>query len=132
VTISRAPLPKIEAFRARMGWGFRWLSSYHTDFNQDYHVSFSPDLKEVDYNYRQRPFFSAECPGISVFAKDRDGRVYHTYSCYERGLDMLNGAYHLLDLTPKGRDEAGLPHSIAWVRHHDRYDPPPVRVTPRK
>jgi predicted dithiol-disulfide oxidoreductase (DUF899 family) len=132
VTISRAPIEKIEAFRARMGWAFRWLSSYHTDFNRDYHVTFPPDATEVHYNYRQRPFFSPEGPGISVFARDRDGAVYHTYSCYERGLDMLNGAYHLLDLTPKGRDEAGLPHTMAWVRHHDRYDPPPVRVTLRK
>jgi predicted dithiol-disulfide oxidoreductase (DUF899 family) len=131
VTISRAPLPKIEAFRARMGWTFRWLSSYHTDFNQDYHVTFSPDAQEVEYNFRRRPFFSPELPGVSVFVKDANGVVYHTYSCYERGLDMLNGAYHLLDLTPKGRDEEG-PHSMAWVRHHDRYEPEPVRLTLRR
>jgi predicted dithiol-disulfide oxidoreductase (DUF899 family) len=125
VAISRAPLHKLEAFKQRMGWTFKWLSSADTDFNYDYHVSFSPqDLAkgEIYYNYRpnQRPM--AELPGLSVFYKDQSGSIFHTYSCYERGLDMLNAGYHLLDLLPKGRDEEGLPHTMAWLRHHDRYE----------
>ena len=95
-------------------------------------MSFSPEEKEAEYNYARSEFSSPERPGFSVFFKDGDGTVYHTYSSYGRGLDMLNGAYHLLDLTAKGRDEAGLPHSMAWVRHHDRYDAEPVRVTLRR
>ena len=125
VAVSRAPLEKIEAFRRRMGWAFKWVSSHGNDFNRDFHVSFEPDelaKGDVYYNYERRRFGSDEAPGISVFAKAPDGQVFHTYSCYARGLDMLNTAYHYLDLVPKGRDEDTLPHTMAWVRHHDRYE----------
>jgi predicted dithiol-disulfide oxidoreductase (DUF899 family) len=124
VAVSRAPLPEIEAFQKRMGWRFRWLSSYGSDFNADFHVSFSADELaegEVYYNYHMTSFPSEEGPGASVFYKDADGTVFHTYSAYARGLDMLVGAYNYLDLVPKGRDEAALPWTMAWVRHHDRY-----------
>jgi predicted dithiol-disulfide oxidoreductase (DUF899 family) len=124
VVVSQAPLSRIEAFRKRMGWSFKWVSSLGTDFNHDYHVSFTPeDLAkgEVDYNYARRKTSMTELPGISVFCRDESGTVFHTYSCYERGLDMMNAAYHYLDLVPKGRDETGLPYTQAWVRHHDKY-----------
>jgi predicted dithiol-disulfide oxidoreductase (DUF899 family) len=124
LAVSRAPLAQIEAFKQRMGWRFRWVSSYENDFNQDYHVSFTPDEMaqgEVYYNYGMTEFPSEEAPGISAFYKDPDGAIFHTYSAYARGLDMLVGAYNYLDLVPKGRDEAALPWTMAWVRHHDRY-----------
>jgi len=123
VAISRAPLDKIEAFRKRMGWSFPWYSSHGSDFNFDYHVSFRPEDRaqgEVEYNYRPIKTTMSELPGISVFFRDEDGAVYHTYSTYARGLDMLNGAYHMLDLVPKGRDEEG--RGQFWVRLHDRYE----------
>jgi len=124
VAISRAPLPKLQAFAKRLGWSFKWLSSFDSDFNYDYHVSFKPEDRaggKVIYNYAASKMDMSELPGISVFYKDADGQVFHTYSCYARGLDMMNTAYHYLDLLPKGRDEAGLPHSMAWVRLHDQY-----------
>jgi predicted dithiol-disulfide oxidoreductase (DUF899 family) len=107
-----------------MGWRVRWVSSLHTDFNRDYQVSFTPDelaTGQVYYNYARGPFGVSEAPGFSVFFKDPDGAIYHTYSCYSRGLDMLNGAYHLLDLVPKGRDEAGLSYTMEWLERHDEY-----------
>lgn len=125
VTVSRAPLAKLEAFKRRMGWNFRWVSSLGSDFNFDFHVSFTDAEKaagQVAYNYGERMFFSSEGPGMSVFRRGEDGAVYHTYSCYARGLDPLNGAYQLLDLTPNGRDEAGLPYPMAWVRLRDKYE----------
>jgi len=124
LAVSRAPLARIEAFKKRMGWRFKWVSSYGNDFNRDYHVSFAPDEMakgEVYYNYAMGEFPSEEAPGISAFYQDPGGAVFHTYSAYARGLDMLVGAYNYLDLMPKGRDEAALPWSMAWVRHHDRY-----------
>ena len=124
VVISHAPIAEIEAFKKRMGWKFEWVSSFGTDFNFDYHVSFAPEQQSagpVDYNYKTMPFPSDEAPGLSVFAKDAAGEVFHTYSTYERGLDILVGTYNFLDLTPKGRDEDGLAFSMSWVRHHDRY-----------
>ena len=124
VAISRAPLARIEAFQQRMGWRFRWLSSHGNDFNYDFHVSFRPEEMaggEVYYNYRRGDFPSEEAPGLSAFYKDADGNVFHTYSTYARGLDILMGAYNLLDMAPKGRDEAALPWTMAWVHHHDRY-----------
>ncbi|HSA82102.1 MAG TPA: thioredoxin family protein [Geminicoccaceae bacterium] len=124
LAVSHAPLAQIEAFKRRMGWRFKWVSSYGNDFNHDYHVSFTPDEMaqgEVDYNYRMGEFPSEEAPGLSAFYKDPAGAVFHTYSAYARGLDMLLGAYNYLDLAPKGRDEADLPWTMAWVRHHDRY-----------
>jgi predicted dithiol-disulfide oxidoreductase (DUF899 family) len=123
--VSRATLPEIEAFKKRMGWRFKWVSSFGSDFNYDYHVSFTKDelaKGEVYYNYGMQKFPSEEGPGLSVFSKDREGNVFHTYSSYSRGLDILLGAYNFLDMVPKGRDEAGLAHSMAWVRHHDKYN----------
>ncbi|HEY7247929.1 MAG TPA: DUF899 domain-containing protein [Xanthobacteraceae bacterium] len=125
VAISRAPYAKLASYRARMGWSFKWFSSSGNDFNRDYHVSHTAEeLAQGDayYNYgRQKPYAS-EAPGISVFFKDADGAVFHTYSCYARGLDMLNGAYHYLDLLPKGRDEARLRFHSDWLRRHDEYE----------
>ena len=120
VAVSTAPMATLEAFRKRMGWSFPWVSSGGTAFNQDFGVSPRPGEK-VDYNFGTSKSDMDELPGISVFARDGSGAVYHTYSCYARGLDMLNGAYHYLDLVPKGRDEAGLPFTMSWVRHHDKY-----------
>jgi predicted dithiol-disulfide oxidoreductase (DUF899 family) len=123
--ISRAPLAQIEAFKKRMGWHFPWASSNRSDFNFDYDVSFRDQDRvngKVYYNYRTTEFPVEEAPGLSVFAKNSNGSVYHTYSSYGRGLDILIGAYNYLDLTPKGRDENGLSFSMAWVRHHDKYE----------
>jgi predicted dithiol-disulfide oxidoreductase (DUF899 family) len=122
--VSRAPLAEIEAFKKRMGWKFQWVSSSGNDFNFDYHVSFTPEEQssgKVYYNYATDKFRSEEAPGASVFAKDAAGEVFHTYSSYARGLDILMGSYNFLDLVPKGRDEDGLPFTMSWVRHHDRY-----------
>jgi predicted dithiol-disulfide oxidoreductase (DUF899 family) len=124
VAISRAPLPKLQAFAKRLGWSFKWLSSFGSDFNYDYNVSFAPeDLADgrAVYNYAANRMNMSDMPGISVFFKDADGNVFHTYSTYGRGLDMMNTAYHYLDLLPKGRDEADLPHTMSWVRLRDQY-----------
>ena len=125
VMVSRAPLPKIEAFKRRMGWQFPWVSSHGNSFNHDFHVHFTPEERAkgaVYHNYRMEPFPSEEAPGASVFYKDpATGDVFHTYSTFGRGLDTMVGTYVLLDLVPKGRDEDGLPFPMAWVRHHDRY-----------
>lgn len=124
VAVSRAPLAKIEAFKRRMGWTFKWVSSFGSDFNRAFNVSFAPDELggEVLYNYEQQKFPADEAPGMSVFHRAAGGAVFHTYSCYARGLDMINGAYHILDLAPKGRDEGALPFTMSWVRHHDKYE----------
>jgi predicted dithiol-disulfide oxidoreductase (DUF899 family) len=122
--ISRAPMHKIEAFKKRMGWKFAWASSYGTDFNHDYHASFTQEeiaQGKVNYNYDRVEFPSAEAPGISVFFKDGGGNIFHTYSCYARGSESVLNTYNYLDLVPKGRDEDGLYFPMAWVRHHDRY-----------
>jgi predicted dithiol-disulfide oxidoreductase (DUF899 family) len=123
VTVSRAPYAKLEAFRQRMGWTFKWVSSAGSDFNRDFDVLFTPEeLKSgADYNYTRQKFGVEDAPGIGVFVKDDAGAVFHTYSCYSRGLDMMNAAYHYLDLTPKGRDEDALPFSMSWLRLHDEY-----------
>ena len=123
--VSRAPLPQIEAFKKRMGWRFPWASSNGSDFNYDYNVSFTKEDRESGtayYNYESRGFPSEEGPGASVFAKDSSGSVYHTYSTYARGLDILIGTYNFLDLVPKGRDEEQLAFSMSWIRHHDKYN----------
>lgn len=120
VAVSSAPLTKIEAFRKRMGWTFPWVSSNGSSFNADFGVS-PPADRPFIYNYHSEITDMDELPGISVFARDAEGNIHHTYSCYSRGLDMVNGAYHFLDLVPKGRDEEDLPFSMAWVKHHDRY-----------
>ena len=125
VAISRAPLAKLEAFKRRMGWSFTWLSSFGSDFNYDYGVSFTPEAQRGEgavYNYTKHVKALSDEVGISVFAKDEGGAVFHTYSCYSHGVDMLNGAYHYLDLVPKGRDEDQLSFTQAWVRYHDAYD----------
>jgi predicted dithiol-disulfide oxidoreductase (DUF899 family) len=126
VVVSRAPLSEIEAFKRRMGWRFKWVSSFGSDFNPDYQVSFTAQEKaggRVFYNYEFiESFPSEERPGASVFYKNAAGEIFHTYSTYGRGLDILIGTYHFLDLAPKGRDEDALAWSMAWVRHHDRYD----------
>jgi len=125
VAVSRAPLAKLEAYKRRMGWSFKWVSSSANDFNQDYSASFTPDQVakgEGYYNYTVQPIWDTEMPGASVFSKDPSGKVFHTYSTYGRGLDMLMLPYQFLDLVPKGRDEAGQkPHPQAWVRRHDEY-----------
>src|SRR5216117_1677659 len=120
IAVSRAPYSKLTKYEKRMGWDFKWVSSYDTDFNFDYHVSFRPeelDRKEAFYNYNLQDSNSSEREGVSVFYKDPAGRVFHTYSAYARGIDMLNVAYHYLDLVPKGRDEGG--QGLYWVRRHD-------------
>jgi len=127
VVVSRAPLGEIERFRRRMGWQFKWVSSFGSDFNHDFGVTFTPEevaRGQVNYNYMLQPF-GDEAPGISVFYKDDAGAVFHTYSAYGRGVEVMMGTYPLLDLTPMGRDEEGLEHTMAWVRHHDRYEPQP-------
>jgi predicted dithiol-disulfide oxidoreductase (DUF899 family) len=125
VVVSRAPLPEIEKFKARMGWKFKWVSSFGSDFNFDYQVSATPEQKaagKVMYNYEMTEFPSDELPGASVFYKNETDEIFHTYSSYGRGLDMFIGAYHFLDIAPRGRDEDGLAFSMAWVRHHDKYE----------
>jgi predicted dithiol-disulfide oxidoreductase (DUF899 family) len=128
LAVSRAPLAEIERFRTRMGWQFRWVSSHGSDFNHDFGVSFTPEevaRGEVYYNYGKWPYAHDELPGISVFYRDEAGAVFHTYSTYGRGVEVMMGTYNLLDLTPKGRDERD-GHGMEWVRHHDRYEPAPV------
>jgi predicted dithiol-disulfide oxidoreductase (DUF899 family) len=125
-TISRAPLTEIQAFKDRMGWRFKWLSSHGSDFNYDYGVSFTKEeiaTGKVNYNYQLRDFVSDEAGGISVFYKNEKEEIFHTYSTYGRGDEMLDTTYMYLDLTPNGRNETGPHHNLGdWVRHHDRYD----------
>ncbi|NDZ15142.1 DUF899 domain-containing protein [Variovorax sp. WS11] len=129
VAMSRAPLAEIERFRRRMGWQFKWVSSHGTDFNHDFGVSFTPEevaRGKLHYNYGEWPMASEEWPGISVFYKDDAGEIFHTYSTYGRGVEVMMGTYNMLDLTPKGRDEGDGPYKMDWVRHHDRYEPEPA------
>jgi len=122
--VSRATLPEVEAFKKRMGWQFKWVSSFGTDFNYDYQASAAKtETGKTYYNYDLADFPSEERPGMSVFY-ERDGEIFHTYSSYARGLDILLPTYNWLDMTPKGRDEDALPWPMAWVRHHDRYGDP--------
>lgn len=123
VCVSRAGYPELAAYRERMGWTFPWFSSAPSDFNVDFGVSFTPGQQAggATYNFAHQDQVPEEAPGISAFALE-DGRVFHTYSAYSRGLDPLNAAYQLLDLTPKGRDEGGLEWPMAWLRRHDAYD----------
>ncbi|MCJ9672734.1 MULTISPECIES: thioredoxin family protein [unclassified Neorhizobium] len=124
VAISRAPLAKIDAYKKRMGWNFPWFSSNGGDFNFDYQASVRPeDLPKgvAYYNYEVQPSNASEEVGISVFCRNDSGEVFHTYSCYSRGVDMLNGAYHYLDLVPKGRNEDEFRFPMAWLRRHDQY-----------
>lgn len=129
VAVSRGPLAELERFRQRMGWKFKWVSSAGSSFNQDFHVSFTPqemDSGKVEYNYGLTSRPQEEAPGISTFYKDDAGQVFHTYSTYGRGVEVMMHTYALLDLTPKGRDEEGLGFTMEWVRHHDRYEPAPA------
>jgi predicted dithiol-disulfide oxidoreductase (DUF899 family) len=119
VAISRAPLSKLEAYEKRMGWSFKWLSSGNTDFNYDLGVSFT-DAERAFFNYTTQNVGMTDREGASVFYKDEDGSVFHTYSTYARGIDMMNTAYHYIDLTPKGRDEGT--RNQYWVRRHDEYE----------
>jgi predicted dithiol-disulfide oxidoreductase (DUF899 family) len=124
VAISRAPYDKLAAYQQRMGWSFKWLSSSETDFNFDYHASFTPEevaKKKAFYNYETQDPGATDHSSVSVFAQDGNGTVFHTYSSYARGVDMLNGAYHYLDIVPKGRNEAGNDGTQFWVRRHDEY-----------
>lgn len=126
VAVSRAPMAKLEAFKKRMGWTFEWVSSGDNDFNHDYGVTFTReeiDRGDKTYNFGTTPFYGDELPGISVFYRDEAGTIFHTYSTYARGLDMMNAAYHYLDLTPLGRHEDGLPYPMDWVRLRDQYQP---------
>ena len=140
MAVSRATLPEIEAFKKRMGWRFPWVSSFGSEFNHDYQASFTPQeivVGKVFYNYEMTEFPSEEGPGASVFYKNEAGEIFHTYSCYARGLDAMVGTYNWLDLAPKGRDEDGLAFTMAWVRHHDKYegqvvDPKALYVQPAK
>jgi len=126
VAVSRAPLPEIEAFKERMGWRLKWVSSAGSDFNFDFHVSFRPEEVaegQAYYNYDMRKIGIDELSGRSVFYKDPNGDVFHTYSSYGRGGEDVLGTYRLLDLVPKGRDETGPNRNLSdWVRHHDRYN----------
>ena len=139
VVISRAPVPKIEAFKKRMGWPVQWVSSFDTDFNYDFHVTLDEANGSVEHNYghvptllEARKIWSAkgEMPGLSVFVREGED-VFHTYSAYQRGLDLLLNTYNYLDLTPLGRQEDG-DRAQAWIRHHDRYPaqtPVPIKTT---
>lgn len=125
VAVSQAPWSDIAPFKARMGWDVHWVSSAPCQFSHDYHVWYTPEQIEAGdtfYNYQRGFHYGEHSPGFSVFAKGDDGAIYHTYSCYARGLDMLNGAYHVLDMVPKGRNEQDLPANMAWLRLHDSYD----------
>lgn len=139
VAVSRAPLADIQRFRQRMGWRFDWVSSHESDFNSDFGVSFTEEELaggEVQYNYRKSYFPAQEAPGISVFCKDGAGQVFHTYSTYGRGVEVMMGAYRLMDLAPRGRNERDVFYKMEWVRHHDRYEtgagfePAPEKVAP--
>jgi predicted dithiol-disulfide oxidoreductase (DUF899 family) len=134
VAISRATLAEIERFRKRMGWHFNWVSSHGSDFNYDFGVSFTPEQvagRDFQYNYGTWAYPHDELPGISVFYRNDAGEVFHTYSTYGRGVEVMMHTYNLLDLTPKGRDEDQLEFTMAWVRHHDRYDPAPAAQAPQ-
>ncbi len=130
VAVSRAPLAEIERFRQRMGWQFKWVSSYGTEFNYDFGVSFTPEQVakgRINYNYGKWSLKGEEWPGVSSFYKDDAGDVFHTYSTYGRGVEVMMGTYRMLDLTPNGRGERDdTIYKMEWVRHHDRYEPEPV------
>ena len=124
IAVSRASYNRIDAYKKRLGWNFKWVSSFDTDFNHDYYVSFTSgelEKKEGFYNFTIQDPTVSELPGVSVFYKDPSGKIFHTYSAYSRGIDILNNTYNYLDLVPKGRDEGGYEFSMVWVRRHDEY-----------
>jgi predicted dithiol-disulfide oxidoreductase (DUF899 family) len=123
IAVSRAPYSKLAAYEKRMGWNFKWLSAYENEFNFDYNVSFTPEelaKKQAFYNFKMQDPGMSEREGVSIFFKDEKGSVFHTYSTFARGIDLLNSAYNYIDLTPKGRDEGK--RNQYWVRRHDEYD----------
>ena len=125
IAVSRAPLKKLQAYKKRMGWVFNWVSSFESDFNADFAVSFTEEELNSGqryYNFKTSGFPVSEAPGVSVLYKNEEGEIFRTYSCYARGLDILNGAYNYMDIAPKGRDESELPMPMAWVRRRDEYD----------
>jgi predicted dithiol-disulfide oxidoreductase (DUF899 family) len=129
VAVSRAPLAEIERFRERMGWKFKWVSSHDSDFNYDFGVSFTPEevaKGEINYNFGRWTNGHEELPGVSVFFKNDANAVFHTYSTYGRGVEVMMGTYNMLDLVPKGRGERDVGHKMEWVRHHDRYESAPA------
>ena len=120
-TISNAPLDRLQAYAERLGWSFPWYSAEGTSFGLDFNVTFDDSAKQknqIDYNYKTQNWYTEELPGVSVFARDEAGKIYHTYSTYSRGLDSLNGAYHYIDLTPRGRNED---NGMSWLRRNDDY-----------
>ena len=124
IAVSRAPYNKIDAYKKRLGWDFKWVSSFDTDFNFDYHVSFTKEeleKKEAFYNFTIQDPYVSEQPRVSIFYKNKSNHIFHTYSAYSRGIDIVNTAYNYLDLVPKGRDETGYHFPMAWVRRHDEY-----------
>src|SRR6201987_352438 len=129
--ISRAPIEKLNAFKKRMGWSFKWVSSGNNEFNYDYQVSFPAGVPkdQLEYNYRKLELDCPDLPGVRVFSKDGKGNIFHTYSSYSRGIDILNTAYNYLDLVPKGRDEDDFEFSMDWLRYHvgadQKAQPPP-------
>ena len=129
VAIARAPTEEIEVVRKRMGWRFTWVSSYRSDFNYDFNVSFKPEdiaTGRAYYNFRFTHEVMEDLSGDSVFFKDEDGQIFHTYSTFGRGVEVMMGTYNMLDLAPKGRDERDVDYKMEWVRHHDRYEPAPT------
>ena len=123
LVVSRAGYEKIKAYKQRMGWNFKLLSSQNNDFNYDFGVSFTAEEKasnEITYNYLKQAYMIDELAGVSVFIKNEQNEIFHTYSTYSRGLDILNGAYNYIDLTPKGRDESN--GIMSWLRLHDQYE----------
>ncbi|MDG4885526.1 thioredoxin family protein [Mesorhizobium sp. WSM4884] len=122
IAVSRAPLAEIERYRKRMGWQFKWVSSFGDDFNYDFRVSFTPEViasRHIDYNFGEWSETGEEWPGVSAFFKDEAGNIFRTYSTYGRGVEVMMGTYNMLDLAPKGRNEA---EGMDWVRRHDRYE----------
>ena len=132
VAVARATLPEIDRFRQRMGWQFKWVSSHGSDFNYDFGVSFTPEQVakgKIHYNFGTWPHAYEEWPGVSAFYKDDTGDVFHTYSTYGRGVEVMMHTYAMLDLMPKGRDERNVEYKMDWVRHHDRYESAPISKT---
>jgi predicted dithiol-disulfide oxidoreductase (DUF899 family) len=124
VTVSRAPYPEIAAYHKRMGWQFKWVSSFGSDFNFDYHVSFTEEDEKrgkAFYNFAEMDYMGDEMPGTSVFFKNEAGEIFHTYSAFARGSELIGGVYGILDVTPKGRNEPPGGNLTAWVRRHDEY-----------
>jgi len=124
VTVSRAPYPEIAAYHKRMGWTFKWVSSFGSDFNFDYHVSFTEEDEKrgkAFYNFADMDYMGDEMPGTSVFFKNEAGEIFYTYSAFARGSELIGGVYGILDVTPKGRNEPPGGNLTAWVRRHDEY-----------